>query len=199
MIVTDEEDMALPDVPHEVPVARLPRAGRMTLSLLVGNELGHGRVGRVYEAEVDRSTSHLALENMVLPPLVVKISRRDRASALLPEAQNYVDMQIIQGAVIPRCYGVFTATAPADCQFSPWDEDGLDARDSTPEDFIDHNLIKDTLPEGTVSILVLEHVGGCIPVRKYAEDEQYVITSFDAAAIYGLTCLAASYTRCIRT
>ena len=143
----------------------------MKLSLVIGKEIGHGRVGRVYEADIDRCTSSPALKDAKLPPLVVKVSRRDQASALLPEAQNYVDMMAMQGAVIPRCYGVFTAAIPAGCHFSPWQEDGLDDNNSTPEEFIKHNLLKGVLPQDTISILVLERVGGHIPMRKYTDAE----------------------------
>ena len=147
----------------------------MKLSLVIGKEIGRGRVGRVYEANVDMFTSSPALKGAKLPPLVVKVSRKDKASALLPEAQNYVDMQIMQGVVIPRCYGVFTAAIPTGCHFSPWQEDGIDDNNSTPEDIIQRNLLKDALPRDTISILVLERVGGYIPVKKYSEADQCVV------------------------
>ena len=84
--------MAQPEV-HASPRVRLPRPGEMTLSLCVSREIGHGRVGRVYEANVNLAESSSLLQTMVLPPLVVKIARKDRSSALLPEAWNYEEMQ----------------------------------------------------------------------------------------------------------
>ncbi|TCD67823.1 hypothetical protein EIP91_011885 [Steccherinum ochraceum] len=133
-----------------------PRNLRLCLSL-VGCEIGSGDVSRVYAAEVvpSRSTPHL--QGRILPPLVVKVSRRGMANVLRAEAQNYAEMEILQGHVIPRCYGLYSAAIPDDVQFWPWEGDAQVAGDdksyhSLPED-------EELFIPNVVTILVMERLG----------------------------------------
>ncbi|TCD65027.1 hypothetical protein EIP91_003348 [Steccherinum ochraceum] len=164
---------------HKPPRSRLPEAESLTLALSLGKQVGYGRVGRVYEVEVDETASSSSLSGRVLPPLVVKVSRRGMASALLPEAQTYADMERLQGNVIPRCYGVFTTTIKNKRTFLPWDEEGLDEDGCTPPDYVDANLMKGPLPPNAVTILVLERVGSPIEL-----DQQPQRTLDELRAMY---------------
>ncbi|TCD65028.1 hypothetical protein EIP91_003349, partial [Steccherinum ochraceum] len=93
---------------------RLPPPRNLRLCLSLGPEIGSGNVSRVFAAEVipSRSTPHL--QGRILPPLAVKISRRGMANTLLAEAENYAEMGILQGHVVPRCYGLYCAAIPND-------------------------------------------------------------------------------------
>lgn len=174
--------MAQPDVPHPPrPAPRSPQ-GNLRLALDIGRELGHGRVGRVYEAEIDLSVSSPNVEKLILPPLVVKISRRGMASALLPEAQTYNDMEVLQGAVIPRVYGLFTGILSDDTHFIPWDEEDLNDDESTPDHYRNLNLMKDVLPPDSVSVIVMERLGGHIPKGQYAQSDLYVVKLSSSAS-----------------
>ena len=151
----------------------------MTLSLRLGRQLGYGSIGRVYEANVILSSSSPELQSLDLPPLAVKISRRDKASALLPEGQNYEDMEFLQGVTIPRYFGLYSTTVSDDKDFLPWlEKDAVKNEDAcTPEDYAASNVMTDVLPANSVSIVVMERVGGRLPIRHYPESVQYVFTS----------------------
>ncbi|CAL1706326.1 unnamed protein product [Somion occarium] len=105
--------------PKRLP-SRLPPPGNMKLHLAIGNKIGRGRVARVFEATVDLDKSSPELASMALPPLVVKISRREDAKKLAREAYYYEEMECLQGSVIPRFYGLFEATIPPEVEFVPW-------------------------------------------------------------------------------
>jgi len=56
----------------------------------------------------------------LLPPLVVKIARRDRCTYIAREAWFYDEMESLQGVCIPRCYGWFDAVIPDGDQVDVW-------------------------------------------------------------------------------
>ncbi|TCD65023.1 hypothetical protein EIP91_003344 [Steccherinum ochraceum] len=157
------------DSAHKPPPSTQPPDGRLTLSLKLGREIGHGRAGRVYEAHLDLPKSSRKLKDMILPSLVVKICRKGQSNALLPEGQTYADMEPLQGHVIPRCYGLYTAAVPDDWRFGPWEEEGMIESDWTPSDYIRANVKTEPLALNVVTILILERVGGHIGVKKHSK------------------------------
>ncbi|CAL1698792.1 unnamed protein product [Somion occarium] len=116
-----------PPKPPTPPPSQLPPPGNLTLHLKVGPKIGRGRVGRVYEASVVTDNSSAELAGMVLPELVLKISRRQDSKKLAREAYYYQEMECLQGVAIARCYGVYETIVPADWDFLPWKSDPLDA------------------------------------------------------------------------
>ncbi|CAL1706348.1 unnamed protein product [Somion occarium] len=175
--------------------------GNLSLHLTLGNKIGRGRVGRVYEATVDLTKSSPELSNMVLPPLVVKISRRHDAKRLAREAYYYEEMECLQGCVIPRYYGLYQTVIQPSMEFLPWahdkvnrspgchgdysdkddsdpgsesdsesdcdDDSDKDKDDEDSEDSEVYSSDEEELPTPTmVSILILERVGGRLPLGK---------------------------------
>ncbi|TCD67826.1 hypothetical protein EIP91_011888 [Steccherinum ochraceum] len=145
--------------------------GHLRLSLSLGQIIGSGAVSRVYEATVIPSGSSSSLNSRILPPLVVKISRRGMGHTLLPEAQNYVEMATLQGHVIPRCYGLYSATIPDGIQFRPWEGEDGDAQ-ARNDRWPFHSLPKDEglLASNIVTILVLERLGEALPLGTFRTD-----------------------------
>ncbi|CAL1706342.1 unnamed protein product [Somion occarium] len=189
--------------PKRLP-SKLPPPGDMTLHLSLGTKIGRGRVGRVYEATVDLKQSSPELTNMVLPPLVVKVSRRHDAKRLAREAFYYEEMECLQGCAIPRYYGLYQTTIPPATDFLPWTHDKVNRRPGRHGDYSDesdsesesepeskssdkdddddaededadsqvYSSDEEELPTPTIlSILILERVGGRIPLRKPLSDD----------------------------
>ncbi|KAH8105092.1 hypothetical protein BXZ70DRAFT_919348 [Cristinia sonorae] len=147
----------LPDLPS----SRLPPPGKMKLTVRLGRQIGTERGGYLYSATVDSAKSTSALKHIGLPPLVVKVSPVGMAGVLLPEAQSYLDLERFQGITIPHFYGLFTATVPNDSQFLPWQRRREEREgDNDPSD---HPLARE-LPSNVVSVLVMERVGGPVPL-----------------------------------
>ncbi|TCD67824.1 hypothetical protein EIP91_011886 [Steccherinum ochraceum] len=155
----------MPPIVDIVPrPSHLAPPGNLRLSLSLGKVLGSGAVSRVYEATVVPSGSSSRLSDKKLPPLCVKVSRRGMASALLPEAQNYAEMATLQGHVIPRCYGLYSATIRDGVRFRLWegqDEDGELRSDSGPLYNLPEN--EGVLAPNAVTILVMERLGEAVP------------------------------------
>ena len=171
-ISRDVKSIEHPDEPHPPhPAIRHGPNGNLQLALEVGREIGYGRVGRVYEATIDLPECSSAVATLLFPPLVVKISRKGKADALRAEAQNYRDMQPLQGMVIPRFYGLFASVIPDEVQFAPWQEEGL-ASSISQYPSAEPLLAAVELPENAVTVLVMERVGGRLPVRRYTKEEK---------------------------
>ncbi|CAL1706325.1 unnamed protein product [Somion occarium] len=183
--------------PKRLP-SKLPPAGNLHLHLSVGAKIGRGRVGRVYKATIDLTNSSPELSNMVLPPLVVKISRRHDAKRLAREAYYYEEMECLQGCAIPRYYGLYQTVIQPSMDFLPWvhdkvnrrpgchgdcsdkddsdtdsessecDDDGdKDTEDEDSEDSEVYSSDEEEPPTPTlVSILILERIGGRLPLGK---------------------------------
>lgn len=174
--------------------SQLPEAGKLKLHLSLGRKIGHGRVARVYEAVVDHVSSSSELQGMVLPPLVVKVSRSHDARQLAREAYYYDEMECLQGSVIPRYYGFFEATIPGNWDFGPWRRDPIVrgsrqcAHSDTESEFedddyrprfdaADQDYSSDEEPPlpppsvpTKVSILVMERLGDLMPLGKPLPD-----------------------------
>jgi hypothetical protein len=71
----------------------------MCLELRLGQQMGSGRTGFVYEVTHEMGPA--------VPPLVVKITVGDRVRSLLHEAAVYEEMESLQGLVVAHCYGYF--------------------------------------------------------------------------------------------
>ncbi|CAL1706281.1 unnamed protein product [Somion occarium] len=191
-----------PRPPKRLP-SKLPSPGNMNLHLTLGKKIGRGRVGRVFEATIDLHRSSPELADMLMPPLVVKVSRRQDANKIAREAFYYDEMECLQGSVIPRYYGFFEATIPPNIEFTPWahdkltrsshrydassdlseseydtdsnfEEDGSDLEevDENGERYSDSD--DDTPPmvvtPTKVSILIMERVGGRLPLGEMLPD-----------------------------
>ena len=98
---------------------------------------------------------------MVIPNLVVKLSRRDKAIAVEREAYNYEQMEILQGSVIPRCYGLYTTEISPDCSFKLWSGDPIrrEPRSQMIDDKPDAAQPRRVISSWTLNILILERVG----------------------------------------
>lgn len=124
--------------PKRLP-SKLPPPGNLSLHLTLGNKIGRGRVGRVYEATVDLTKSSPELSKMVLPPLVVKISRRHDAKRLAREAYYYEEMECLQGCAIARYYGLYRTVIHPTTNFLPWTHDKINRKPGCHGDYSDES------------------------------------------------------------
>jgi hypothetical protein len=98
------------------PPSKLPPAGNLMLEVSVKDELGHGRIGSVYN--VDKlGTSH----SLELPDLVIKVAHRYNSCNLACEAWFYEELEDLQGMVIARYYGVFQMVLFETLEFLDWE------------------------------------------------------------------------------
>lgn len=181
-----------PEPPPRKP-SSLPPPGNLTLHLKLGARIGRGRAGVVYEASVNLDDSSREITSMVAPPLVVKISRHRRYMDVEHEAFYYEEMECLQGVIVPRYYGVFRGSIPPGATLLPSENHDVDRRegeeDSSEEDSYSDDESEDQCAEdedqrinasrlarkqrtvvdtdpSLVSILVLERVGGRLPIGK---------------------------------
>ncbi|KAK7692296.1 hypothetical protein QCA50_003921 [Cerrena zonata] len=179
-----EIDEQCKDRPPKRLQSKLPSPGTMKLALCLGKKIGSGAAGQVYEATIQYDKSSPELRDMAMPPLVVKISRYSKAKSVAREAYYYEEMECLQGCVIPRYYGLYTATIPAACDFEPWSEvcrnqGSCRAHESlvTPsEDTPVLNQSNQTLKtscscSSLLNILILERVGGHLSLTRDRSDD----------------------------
>jgi hypothetical protein len=81
----------------------------------VKDELGQGRVGTVYSVDVVSPQ-----DNIRIPPLAIKVSDRYRSRKVAREAWFYEEMEHLQGASIPRCYGFFEVELSEEYEVLNW-------------------------------------------------------------------------------
>ncbi|KAI0028009.1 hypothetical protein K488DRAFT_90186 [Vararia minispora EC-137] len=173
----DEEGaMVIPPPPERRP-SRLPPSRQLHIRGALGKYQGGGRVGVVFALE-DVQVSGMP-DGFGLPPLVVKIARRDRVASLAREAWFYDEMEHIQGAVIPRCYGWFEFVL-GDGDRVPVLEHFVKDKGWTKDEseYLDVNsrslngqplhpvLQKRAESRNVISVLVLEQVGGRLTPRR---------------------------------
>ncbi|KZV67797.1 hypothetical protein PENSPDRAFT_736347 [Peniophora sp. CONT] len=94
----------LPEPPVRQP-ATLPPSLDLNLNVRLGKCLAVGRSGVIFELEIEPHAGYPA--DKTLPQLVAKVARPNRAASLAREAWFYDEMAVIQGSVIPLCYGWF--------------------------------------------------------------------------------------------
>ena len=140
----------------------------MKLSLRLGKKLGHGAAGRVYEVIVQHDDSSPELRGMAMPNLVVKLSRRDKAKAVEREACNYEELEILQGCVVPRCYGLYSTEISPDCGFKPWSRDPIrrEPRSRKDDNKPDATQQRRVTSSWTLNMLILERVGECLSYER---------------------------------
>ncbi|KAI0036010.1 hypothetical protein K488DRAFT_82449 [Vararia minispora EC-137] len=167
----------LPPPPERRPSC-LPPSRQLHIRGTLAKYLGGGRVGVVFALE---DIEVVAMpDGFSLPPLVVKIARRDRVASLAREAWFYDEMECIQGSVIPRCYGWFELTlghgdrVPVLEHFVKdkcWTQDDSEYLDVNSEALNGqplHPLLQERVESrDIISVLVLEQVGDRLtPGRK---------------------------------
>ena len=173
------------------PPSKLPPPGNLTLSLRLGERIGSGRSGVVFDVSVDADHSSPEIASLAIPPLVAKISRHKHHLDLQHEAFYYDEMECIQGIVIPRFYGLFQGRLPAGASLFPpgeREEDAMqlqpdsdsesESEDTSTDDATedDNDVVSYLDPEikgrlreikedvSIVSVLVLERLGGKLPI-----------------------------------
>ena len=164
--IVDSAGVVGPEPPERLP-SQLPPPGNLKMKLQAVKVMGNGRVGNICSTAVRYDSSSPELREMLLPPLVLKVSRPWKADGLCREAFYYEEMECLQGSVIPRYYGVYEATIPEDCDFLIW------TPELKREELKRQKKIKKTgrpypaLPRPTlVSVLLLERVGDLLPLGK---------------------------------
>ena len=165
-IILDSPGVIGPNPPERLP-SQLPPPGNLKVKIQAVKVTGDGRVGNICQTSVRYQGSSPELRTMLLPPLVLKISRPWKADSLAREAFYYEEMECLQGSVVPRYYGVYEATIPDDCEFVLWRPD-LKKQESKRQ-----QKIKKTgcpfppIPRPTlVRVLLLERVGDRLPLGK---------------------------------
>lgn len=164
-IILDSPGVVGPEPPARLP-SQLPPPGNLKIQLQAVKVIGDGRVGHICRASVRYQGSSPELREMLLPPLVLKISNPWKAAdSLCREAFCYEEMECLQGSVVPRYYGVYEATIPDDCDFVLWR--GYFKKEEAKR----QKKIKKTgcpyppAPRPTlVRVLLLERVGDLIPL-----------------------------------
>lgn len=153
--------------PERLP-SQLPPPGNLKLNLQAVKVIGNGRVGNVCEVAIRYNNSSSEIHQMLMPPLVIKISRPYDADTLAREAFYYEEMECLQGAVVPRYYGVYEATIPEDCEFKIWNSDLAKEEQERQEQIKKRpgRPIPALPPPTLVRILVLERLGNRIPLGK---------------------------------
>ncbi|KZV88094.1 hypothetical protein EXIGLDRAFT_839519 [Exidia glandulosa HHB12029] len=162
--------------PIDPPPSTLPPAGDLHLSLKLGDFIGDGRSGIVFEAEQVAPDDDAS--KFVFPPLVVKVVR--------------------PGVVLPRCYGWFELESPLDWDVPAWREHPTDGNrtdaEEGPAEFMQYH--PDDLRESNIApipfmselaaarnrlfILVLERVGG--ELKRYPTVQQDMLHAYDEFA-----------------
>ncbi|KAJ3558712.1 hypothetical protein NM688_g756 [Phlebia brevispora] len=155
--------------PARLP-SRLPPPGNLHLRVLLGKRISHGRVGVVYEATVSLEDSSPAVASYALPPLVAKISRQKHCEDLENEVYYYDELESLQGVVVPRCYGLFQTRVRHGLSVIPPNSDELE---DTQKGIVSVDSAAPKAIAGIVSVMLLERLGGPLPVGKPLPEGTY--------------------------
>lgn len=141
--------------------------------------------------------------HVIVPPLVVKISRRHRVPWLAREAWFYEEIECLQGSVAPYCYGLFEAELgdlldstheshycikaledhPVDDRRSSDTDSDCEAPPPTLRWQAAHPILAEReTRHDIVSVLILERVGGMLQICRPVPQEARYFT-----AIYHFT------------
>lgn len=99
----------------------LPSRAHLRLRISLGEKLGEGSSGLVYEAipvEITGDTEDEPI--MGLPPIVAKISKNFQYYKLPREAFIYEELAPVHGIAVARYYGCFEIIIPPGISFPPW-------------------------------------------------------------------------------
>ncbi|RDB24757.1 hypothetical protein Hypma_007439 [Hypsizygus marmoreus] len=115
---TCNSDCVLPNGPPARRTVHRPPSPtkEVNLQFTLDQFINFGASGSIYST---KSTS-ISSSAYYLGPFVVKIANRNYNKSLFREAWFYDELQKLQGATIPRCYGYFEAELPEGCTFTPW-------------------------------------------------------------------------------
>ena len=145
--------------------------GKLSLRLSLGEKIGAGACGFVYEATDVFLSGSPRPPKSTLPPLVVKICRNYQPYKLPREAFIYEEMESIHGLVVPRYYGCFETVIPPGVAFPIW---------QLHDEYIGSDLSQIDHPNipRVVTMIVMERLGDQhLPVnRSFDKSLQYVIS-----------------------
>lgn len=170
------------DMPGRPP-SLLPPSPQLCLQATVGEFLGEGRSSVVFA--LDNVNIPGLGSDVVVPPLVAKVSRPYRVSWVAREAWFYDEMECLQGSVVPRHFGYFERDMGVALdrmpghgpyikafQDHPPDEDASD----DGEDLRDlheplHEMLAERLARRDIlSITILERLGDMLPLGQHVDD-----------------------------
>ena len=154
-------DTLIPCTPQESPPS-FPASGNRTLRLSLGNQIGEGGCGLIYEATDVSLSGH---SHQSLPPLVVKICKNFQHYKLPTEAAVYEEIHSLHGVITARYYGCFETVLRPGVTFPIWNRTGGIYEPGATD--IDYPNISRVL-----SIIVMERLGDQrLPHRAQADDE----------------------------
>ena len=151
------------------PPSTCPEPGTVHVHLALGGKRGSGRTSIVHDAEI-LPTKPLPEH---LPPLVLKVGRFNCRMEIAREAWFYDELECLQGVVVPRCYGWFEAELMEGQTYGSWytaghesGEESEDLENLDPESWTkdSERLIEMTCSRNFVSVLLLERLGGNLPL-----------------------------------
>ena len=120
-----------PSPPKTVPprlVTQEPSPAPAPAVLEFDLNLGHA-IDPVHGSGVIHATS-LSTDPQTISQFTLKFASRNRNKNLLREAWFYDELQSLQGATVPRCYGYFHAILPANWTVIPWQDPGSEENDA---------------------------------------------------------------------
>ena len=164
------------DIPARRP-SSMPPSAQLQLHATIGNFLGDGQSSVVFA--LDNVSVPGIGSDVVIPPLVAKISRPFRVGWAMREAWFYDEMECIQGSVVPYCFGYFERDVGYSLQNGATDsksfvtafEDHPPNQDADAEEEMFHDLAPKMHPmleerlnrRDILSVTILERLGDMLP------------------------------------
>jgi hypothetical protein len=105
--------------PKSVPprlVVQAPPAAGIDLDLSLGHIIDAHHSGVIHASSLSTD------KNGTTSQFALKFASHNRNKNLLREAWFYDELQSLQGATVPRCYGYFHAILPANWTIIPWQD-----------------------------------------------------------------------------
>lgn len=170
-LVPNKPIRALPRSRRSIPQPQPP--GNLMLRLSLGDKIGEGACGLVYEATgvclAGRSPGYTKSK---LPPLVVKIRKNFQPYRLPREAFIYEEMEPLHGLLVARYYGCFETVIPPGVTFPVWQME----KEVYNSDLI--NLDHPNIPR-VVTMIIMERLGDQhLPVGEPPEDSTRYATFY---------------------
>ncbi|GJJ14382.1 hypothetical protein Clacol_008646 [Clathrus columnatus] len=165
------------------PPSDLPSPGHKHLSIALGDVLGKGRAGTVHCATL------ITPDYTDLPPLVAKVWRHRRSETIEREAWFYEELEKVQGIAVPRCYGLFQTHIEWGTEVLAWNNK-IDPNEPSEDSMWMFTGVKEKTEEDPtlLSILLLERLGGRIPLRQadYTDIKSDVYEIYDDIGKLGI-------------